>query len=356
MPSSVPTLRACVSCLRADGCLEVFGVQFNREVCHIRQTKPNGGWEPQWKSLGEIAGSAPAVVVSPDGPLDVVIAGELLELRHRHRPQPTRRWKAWHTLGDPPMLGPAAALNWDGRLELFARRSGDELWRTAEKSTGGGWPQQPKWDSLYGETRGRPVVDQNMDGRLELFARDPGNFIVHVWQIGLGNPSQWSEWQPLGPSHSAASDPACGRNADGRLEVFIRGEADDELWHIWQTVPGKWSGWESLRGEITSAPAVGVNADGRLEVFARGADDALWHIWQTVPGKWSDWHSLGGFLTSEPSCARNHDGRLEVFARGGDNALWHIWQTAKSGGWSAWLGGPPSWSSWDSRGGALITH
>ena len=50
---------------------------------------------------------------------------------------------------------------------------------------------------------------------------------------------------------------------------------------------------ESLGGVIF-APVVGNNADGRLEVFVRGTDGALWHIWQTAPNNgWSGWASLG---------------------------------------------------------------
>jgi hypothetical protein len=85
-----------------------------------------------------------------------------------------------------------------------------------------------------------------------------------------------------------------------------------------------------------------TNADGRLEVFVRGTDDALWHNWQTAPTNgWSGWASLGGVISSEPEVAANADGRLEVFVRGTDNALWHNWQTAPNNGWSGWasLGG-----------------
>ncbi len=70
------------------------------------------------------------------------------------------------------------------------------------------------------------------------------------------------------------------RNADGRLEAFIRGN-DNALWHLWQTAPSSgWSGWASLGGTLTSQIAVGHNADGRLEAFVRGTDNAVYHIWQ----------------------------------------------------------------------------
>jgi hypothetical protein len=40
---------------------------------------------------------------------------------------------------------------------------------------------------------------------------------------------------------------------------------------------------------------VGQNADGRLEVFVRGSNGALYHKWQISPNDgWSGWASLGG--------------------------------------------------------------
>ncbi|MDX3135122.1 hypothetical protein PV367_36235 [Streptomyces europaeiscabiei] len=80
-------------------------------------------------------------------------------------------------------------------------------------------------------------------------------------------------------------DPVVGHNADGRMEVFVRGldGALWHIWHIWQVAPSSgWSGWESLGGGI-SDPVVGSNADGRMEVFARGLDGGLWHLWQSAP-------------------------------------------------------------------------
>jgi len=137
------------------------------------------------------------------------------------------------------------------------------------------------------------------------------------------------------------------QNADGRLEVFVRG-SDDALWHRSQTLANSnnWSDWNSLNGVLTSSPAVFQNADGRLEVFVRGSDDALWHIWQTAANSnnWSDWNSLSGVLANRPAVFSRANGRLNVFARSTDNALWHIWQTAPNSS---------NWSGWTSRGSPL---
>ena len=77
------------------------------------------------------------------------------------------------------------------------------------------------------------------------------------------------------------------------------------------------------------------NADGRLEVFVKGADNGLWHIWQVAPNNgWSGWSSLGGAMTQGPIVGRNGDGRLEVFVKGTDGALWQTWQSAPNNGWT----------------------
>ncbi len=194
------------------------------------------------------------------------------------------------------------------------------------------------YNRLGGVITSDPAVGRNADGRMEVFVRGTDNALYSIWQTTPS--SGWAGYQRLGGV--LTSDPVVVRNADGRLEVFVRG-TDQSLWHIWQTAPNNgWSGYHRLGGTLTSNIAVGQNADGRLEVFVRGTDNALWHMWQVTPnGDWSGWESLGGILTSDPTVARNRDGRLEVFVRGTDNALYHIWQTAPNSGWSSYgrLGG-----------------
>ena len=182
----------------------------------------------------------------------------------------------------------------------------------------------------------------NADGRMEVFVRGLDGASYHKWQTSAGG--GWSGWDDLGGI--LTSKHGVGRNADGRLEIFVRG-TDNAVWHNWQTsAGGGWSGWDSLGGVITSDPAVGINADGRLEVFARGTDNALWHIWQTSPGGgWSGWASLGGIIMGDPVVGRDQDGRMEVFVRGSDYSMFHMWQTARNNGWSGWSGMGGIWTS-----------
>ena len=128
----------------------------------------------------------------------------------------------------------------------------------------------------------------NADGRIEVFARGTDHALWHIWQTAPNN--GWSDWHSLG---GAILGLHAGRNQDGRIEVFATG-MNLGILHIWQTAPNNgWSNWSSLGGRFSEF-AENNNADGRLEVFARGsqtslqADDQLWHRWQTSPNNgWS---------------------------------------------------------------------
>lgn len=194
------------------------------------------------------------------------------------------------------------------------------------------------WSGLGGVLNGNAAVGRNADGRLEAFVRGGDNALWHIWQTSVGGP--WSGWSSLGGT--LASNPAVATNADGRLEVFAVG-GDSALWHVWQTAAGgSWSGWGTLGGAIQNDPSVAVNADGRLEVFAQAGDTSLWDIHQvSAGGAWSAWTGIGGSFVGRPTSVTNLDGRLEVFVHGSDNALWHVWQITAGGPLSAWtsLGG-----------------
>lgn len=292
----------------------------------------------------------------------------------------------------PNFFPAAAALNSDGRLEVFAE-FGPEVLHIWQHS-GGGWSD---WHSL-----GLPLgpeqdvaglaAARNADGRLEIFltSLDPAGEVLHMWQDHSPD-NGWSRWESLG---GATSNFAVGTNADGRLELF-QVTYSGEVQHRWQTTPnGGWSGWYELdqvgRGSVQVARAadnrlqvfvasnnngamytarqdprsgsgwsgfavldfppgledlsIGVNQDGRLELFTwdGGVDTSggpVYHMFETGNG-WSDWISMGGQTTGPVQVGKNKDGRLEIFYNAWDG-IHHNWQTTPNGGWSGWysLGG-----------------
>ncbi|MFF0097661.1 matrixin family metalloprotease, partial [Streptomyces canus] len=194
------------------------------------------------------------------------------------------------------------------------------------------------WQSLGGVITSDIATNRNADGRMELFVRGTDGAVYHKWQVAPNN--GWSGWESLGGV--ITSNIATGMNADGRMEFFVRG-TDGAVYHKWQVAPSNgWSGWESLGGVITSDIATSRNADGRMELFVRGTDGAVYHKWQVAKNNgWSGWESLGGVITSNIATGMNADGRMELFVRGTDGAVYHKWQVAPSNGWSGWesLGG-----------------
>ena len=102
---------------------------------------------------------------------------------------------------------------------------------------------------------------------------------------------------------------AMERTVWGGLQVFGLG-SDAQIWHVFQRQSGEWGNWTAITSICPSAqdpkrkcvfdtdPAVGRNRDGRLELFARfNGNLDLWQMYQpdaAKPGEWS--------LPREPSC------------------------------------------------------
>ena len=94
------------------------------------------------------------------------------------------------------------------------------------------------------------VIVQNADGRLEYLRAAEGGGFRHLWQMTDG-------------SHEVAN-----------FFATLGGGAA-----VHPTIIG-WSPWAGVAGpEAGSALAAARNADGRLEVYLRGHDGTLHHAW-----------------------------------------------------------------------------
>lgn len=186
----------------------------------------------------------------------------------------------------------------------------------------------------------RPAAGRNADGRLEVFALGGSSKIFHGWQ-SKPNAGPWTGWYELGSSKFTAGV-AVTSNKDGRLQLFAR-NANGQISTSGQTTPnGIWSSFSSIGGSARGAPAAGTNKDGRLEAYYTGNDGAVWHNWQWSPGgSWSGWFSMGGSFTAAPTIGTNKDGRQEIAVVSPGGQLVHSWQQVPNGGWSPWysLGG-----------------
>lgn len=245
-------------------------------------------------------------------------------------------WKFWQTADDGKVNGISGYVD----LNLF-NGSLDELKAFAGGSTGGGGTTPPPASgpaSLGGKVADQPAVGKNADGRLEVFAVGPqGNMVTAFQKEPNGG---WSDWYSLGGNLDGK--PAVGNNQDGRLEVFVR-DASNVMVHAYQDAPnGKIGNFASMGGTWASDPALARNSDGRLELFAVAKDGSLRHNYQVkANGGWNGWASLGtaGGGLLDPTAIKGDNGKLRVFVRGKDGKTYMNAQ--KSGGWTGFtsLGG-----------------
>jgi hypothetical protein len=188
----------------------------------------------------------------------------------------------------------------------------------------GGW-YTFGWQSLGGGVQGGPAVGRNQNGKLEVFVRGNDDYVYSKSQITPGG--GWADWGQLRLGR-LVGDPVTALHSSGRLAVFGQG-FDNALWCLWQTAPNSgWTAldWQSLGGNLMRGAKVTVTttASGDFEVFARWNDNTIRYCSQ-MPGTqtFSGWTSLEGSVSSDPAVGMNADNRLEVFARAADRSLVH---------------------------------
>ncbi len=337
-----PSRKALSIAMNQDRTLEIFVRWNDRSIQHIRQSAPNGAfgnWEPLGAPQRHFT-SGFGIGQNQDGTLQIIIRGD--DKSFYNYSEEHDDWTTFSDTNSRFASDPVIGQNQDGTLQVFGRGLDNALWIRSQVNPYGGYNP---WVSLGGhDLTGNPAVGQNLDGRLELFIKGGDNVVYHLWQTTPNG--SWSGWDGgLGaPDGAATSGLAVGRNFDGVLEIFVRGN-DKALWHVSQTAANNgWAAWSSLGGTIISDPVVAQNQDGRLEVFAIGTNSQLFHTWQTSPGAgspWSAWFSLGGICTRDPIVARTQDGRLQVFVKAVDHSVQFISQNVPNHGWGEWsqLGG-----------------
>lgn len=298
-----------------------------------------------WRSLGGVLTAPPAAAANADGHLEVF--GRGMDSRiYRMAQQGASDFSGWELLGGSHTFNgqPAVAKNHWQKLELFARGRDGALWHRWQNDpnvrAAAQWSQ---WQSLGGQLAFDPSVALNHDERLEVFAVHGDGRVFHIWQRwfdAFGAP--WSGWEPLG-ARRFRGRVSVERDGAGRLWAFARSRDDESIWRCHQTTPsGPWTEWEHTGG-LGAEPFVGRNADGRLEVFLRGLDGKIWHAWQMqASGGFSGWELLRGDAPrgpildagARPTAWQQADGALAVVAVEGDGEAWYTGRTNQAPWWS----------------------
>jgi hypothetical protein len=320
-----------------DGRVRVWARDTSNQIVYTEQSAPSAGPWSAWQPLTPPGAFNFRPAKHADGRLRL-IARPTAEpsLESIAQTAPGGSWQSnWNGFGSISLVGagapgivkgyPAVMVWPDGRLEIFWRGGNDALHHLWENAPNGQW-QGP--GDLGGILVDYPAVamDGNGHGMVFSVGTDQGMALTH-WDPATG----WT-WAGLGGVFQPQTPAAITWPDDGHVEVFARG-TDNALWHNWQNGRGgPWLGWRSLGGSIQGNVAAITDHNGQGNVFAVGTQGNLLRAAHSFEG-WL-WENLGGGVVGTPAPALNTDGRLEVFVRGTDNRVYHTWQNTPGGLWS----------------------
>lgn len=251
--------------------LEVFALGSNDEIWHMYETA--GGWSG-WESRGGPVLSPPSGGRNFDGRLQLFAQfRDNGAMRHAYQRVQGGLWSGWEHDYQLPMHGvPATATNVDGRLEVMVLGPDNRVYHTWQDHPGSDFGALEPMDGSEGAGQ---VATGSQDGRVLLWARGADGSLLCTNE-GTNWPT-WEQWSApirllVGTTASSILD------ADGNSALCCV----DERGHILVTQygGGGWSPWHDLDGDAAGTPALSRNADGRLEVFVRGRNGMLQHRWQ----------------------------------------------------------------------------
>lgn len=230
--------------LNAVGAMVVFVQGGDNAIWHRWQTSRNSQTWSDWVSLGGNVTSAPGAVLDKNGCLVVFARGTDNAIWQRWQIRPNQEWSSqWHSLGGATVGTPVATLNVEKQVVVFARGPDNAIWQRwqtrpytppsaitlPEREQYGSWVGT--WESLGGNVSSAPAACLNADGGLVVFARGLDNSVWHRWQTSRNG--EWSRtWESLYGDVSSA--PSASLYQDGRLVAFARG-TDSAVWYRWQT-------------------------------------------------------------------------------------------------------------------------
>lgn len=199
---------------------------------------------------------------------------------------------------------------------------------------------------MHKDVSGRVAVGVNQNGALQVFMVGDNHGLYTDYETSPSASTSWSGWKGLGGYWPTTDGIGVGTNASGKLQVFLVG-TDGHVYSAAQKAADDFDAWTSW-GMITdntfpSGDQMNVwsNADGHLEVFLRGFTNSLYTAYQTAPNNgWAGWTDIGGAWDSRDPIAVTTDptGQLEVLMEGTTGKLYTAYEKAASV--------PTSWTGW----------
>jgi peptidoglycan-N-acetylglucosamine deacetylase len=224
-------------------------------------------------------GSAPSVVLQPDGSPSVFaqgIGGSLWNYWYANG-----AWDSYEVAPSGVASPPVAVLQPDGSPSVFFEGNGESLWNY--------WYGSGVWYSheiVAGGVTSTPAVVLQQNGAPSVFVQSTGNGLLNFWYIP--SPGIWGSATVAGAG-SDDSPPAVvvQVSAGDAPSVFIEGPGNSLLNYWYVPAQGIFgAATVAASGSAYSAPAVVSQPDGAPSVFVEGPASTLWNYWYTS-GTWA---------------------------------------------------------------------
>ena len=310
----------------SDGRLEVFFASSGNVMYHAKQTFAGSEAFESFTSLEDGRSGNPVVVRASDNHLWMFVReGNLLVFKFQ-QVAAGNEWSTWEPfpMGGGQLQGDPSVVVFQGRLHVFFRGMDNRLYYYAQNANGS-WSG---YVSLDGGTSANPVaIASEPNNRLEVYVRGgDGAIWTRQWYSPSGSVNGfWSGWAQVAGNIGGSGAPAAATSGSN-VEVVARG-SDDRIRRIKRSTSGNWPPTWTPLGEPASSPnpTLAVNADGRMEIFMVGSGDGnVYHAYENFPGgSFSGFASLAGFpgAGADIRVELNDDRRLQIFVRTGVNTL-----------------------------------
>jgi len=242
----------------SEGLIHVFVRGMDRALWHKMQKRLDDGtlsWH-DWNCMGGTLTSAPQAMVDNEGIVHVFARGMARTLLHRYTVFNDTfhiSWTSWQTMDGQLASAPKAVAISDSVnfIQVFVRAADKGMWRKRQvlDNENSDFPVKfATWEQLGGVFASGPAAVVNANGYVDVFARGTDKAVWHKQQIlhNAEGEEEWTSWGSLGGIVSTT--PTVTKEEEGLVHVFARG-VDRAIWaryQVRQRNGTEWTPWFSL--------------------------------------------------------------------------------------------------------------
>lgn len=272
------------------------------------------GWLVQGNQTAdceELPTTLVSAAVNHDGRYEVFGVNSAGMLFHRWQTTARSTWASW----SPNFFGNISDVDSitarDGRLFAFVLDAGTLVIR-AQQSANSGWSES---FLRTGHALKRIKAAVNQDGRLEVFALGGDGALYSIAQRTIDSRLIESDWITRTLEGHDLREITASRDGSGCLVVFALGQNGQVYSRKQETANGAFSAWSGLEGHDIQRISAARQAAGSVTVFGLGADGALYSRTQVRPNEaWRPWLKVFDSPVSDWSATDSDNGLLEVAA------------------------------------------